>query len=321
MSLCFRTLHLPRSLWHGQTLANGPLAHLLIFKVVCVAALLLAVFPSLAANSAFPDFPPSPPASTGTYSAKLPEYSMVSSSVVTPPLKTNVVADNSVKLPAYSMAASTPAVAKPPMDVKTMPQTSTEPVETNAVSNTSTNPMDVLNNDYRLAPGDTVDYQVLEDKMDPNENGDAQPIVVTDSGDIEIPFVGRYPAAGKTCLELARQLKGELEKKYYYQATVIISVKSMTSKGVIYVMGGVRTPGPQELPRDEILTVSKAILRAGGFDDFADQKHVQVTRKESGTNAVFTVNVSAVLDKSKVEQDRDAQPGDFIYVPEKTFRY
>ena len=86
-------------------------------------------------------------------------------------------------------------------------------------------------------------------------------------------------------------------------------------------MGGVRTPGPQELPRDEVLTVSKAILRAGGFDDFADQKHVQVTRKVSGTNAVFTVNVSAVLDKSKVEQDRDAQPGDFIYVPEKTFRY
>jgi polysaccharide biosynthesis/export protein len=87
-------------------------------------------------------------------------------------------------------------------------------------------------------------------------------------------------------------------------------------------MGGVKVPGPLELPRDEELTISKAVLRAGGFDDFADGKHVQVTRKtESGTNDVFTVNVSAVLDKHKIEDDQDVEPGDFIYVPEKTFRY
>jgi polysaccharide export outer membrane protein len=113
-----------------------------------------------------------------------------------------------------------------------------------------------------------------------------------------------------------------LEKKYYYQATVIISVNSMVSKGVIYLVGGVRAPGPLELPRDDVLTVSKAILRAGGFDDFADQEHVRVTRKsESGTNQVFIVNVSAVLDKNKTKLDLPAKPGDLIYIPEKTFRF
>ena len=254
--------------------------------------MLVAAVRLQAADSQFPDFPPVAPAKTGPNLPKLPAYSMESSAVVTKAADTNAMTD-----------------------------TSAEFADTNGVANTSTNPMDVLDNEYKLAPGDTIDFQVLEDKVDPNGDNDAQPIMVTDSGDVEIPYIGRYPAAGKTCLELARQLKGELEKKYYYQATVIVSVKSMTSKGVIYVMGGVRSPGPLELPRDEMLTVSKAILRAGGFDDFADQKHVQVTRKEGGTNSVFTVNVSAVLDRSKVGEDRDAQPGDFIYVPERIFRY
>jgi protein involved in polysaccharide export with SLBB domain len=220
--------------------------------------------------------------------------------------------------PAVASHTSASLPQPPVMSASVMTNT----VAADATANTSTNPMDALDDQYRLAVGDSIDYQVLEDKEDPDDSGEAQSIVVTDSGDVQVPYVGRYSAEGKTCKELANQLKLELEKKYYYKATVIISVKSMTSKGVIYVMGGVKVPGPLELPRDEELTISKAVMRAGGFDDFADGKHVQVTRKtESGTNDVFTVNVSAVLDKHKIEDDQNAEPGDFIYVPEKTFRY
>jgi polysaccharide export outer membrane protein len=288
MKFCFYPLYQSQVM---PSVSRGLPAKILTYRIVCSLAILLAGVPfaSLAGNSQFPDFPPAAPARTDADTAKLTGYSMDSSTVATASMGTNAIADTSNG--------------------------------TAAAGNTSTNPMDVLDTEYKLAPGDSINFQVLEDKEDPDNSGEAQAIVVADSGDVEIPYVGRYPAAGKTCQELARQLKGELEKKYYYQATVIISVKSMTSKGVIYVMGGVRSPGPLELPRDEVLTVSKAILRAGGFDDFADQKHVQVTRKNSGTNAVFTVNVSAVLDRSKIDQDRDTQPGDFIYVPEKVFRY
>jgi polysaccharide export outer membrane protein len=305
MNFCFYPPWQPRV---SPSFLRGPLATIVTFGMVCAMAMLFATVPvvSFASDSQFPDFPPAAPAKTGADAAKLPAYSMDSSPVATKPSEsTNVVAD----------------ISYGAMDTNALGNPSTDPVGTTAVANTSTNPMDVLDNEYKLAPGDTINFQVMEDKVDTGNSGDAQPIAVTDSGDVEIPYIGRYPAAGKTCLELARQLKGELEKKYYYQATVIVSVKSMTSKGVIYVMGGVRSPGPLELPRDEVLTVSKAILRAGGFDDFADQKHVQVTRKDNGTNAVFTVNVSAVLDRSKIDQDRDTQPGDFIYVPERVFRY
>ena len=179
-----------------------------------------------------------------------------------------------------------------------------------------TNGMDELDDAYKLAVGDTVTFQILED------DGDPQPISVEDSGDLEIPYLGRYPAAGKTCKQLAIELKKALEKKYYYRATVIISVNTMITHGVVYVIGGVRSPGPMEMPKDDVLTVSKAILRAGGFDDFADEKHVRVTRKtDAGTNEVLTVNVSEVLDKGQTWKDEKAEPGDLIYIPEKTVRF
>jgi polysaccharide export outer membrane protein len=291
MKSCFYPPRQPR---RSPSFLRGLPAKIPALRIVGAMAILISAIPlaSLAADSQFPDFPPAAPGRTDADAAKLPTYSMASSTAATTPEETNAIAD-----------------------------TSDGTTGTAAVANTSTNPMDVLDTEYKLKPGDSIDFQVLEDKVDPDNSGEAQAIVVTDSGDVEIPYIGRYPASGKTCMELARQLKGELEKRYYYQATVIISVKSMTSKGVIYVTGGVRSPGPLEQPRDEVLTVSKAVLRAGGFDDFADQKHVQVTRRENGTNTVFTVNVSAVLDRSKTDQDRDTQPGDFIYVPEKTFRY
>ncbi len=189
-------------------------------------------------------------------------------------------------------------------------------VTTNGVDDVLTNGMEALDDKYRLAIGDSVNFQIIEDEDDP------QSLTVTDSGDVEVPYIGRYPAVGKTCQELAKQLKAALEKKYYYRATVIISVKSMVSEGVVYLVGAVKTPGPLEIPRDDVLTVSKAVLRGGGFLDFADQKHVRVTRKgEDGTNDVFTVNVAAVLNKGRTDEDPQVEPGDLIFVPEKTINW
>src|SRR6266446_6729035 len=47
---------------------------------------------------------------------------------------------------------------------------------------------------------------------------------------------------------------------------------SEKSRGRIYVYGSVKGQGPQEIPADESYTVSKAIIRAGGFGDFANKR-------------------------------------------------
>jgi polysaccharide export outer membrane protein len=212
---------------------------------------------------------------------------------------------NAAKATASPLPVSQGAVAP------ATPQPGAKPV-----AMVTTNSMDALDDKHRLAIGDRLSFRIVEDDEDP------KPLFVTDSGDLEVPYIGRFPAVGVSCKELARTLKAELEKEYYYQATVIVAVDVMAkSRGKVYLVGPVRTPGPQEIPSDEILTLSKAILRAGGFNDFADKKGVRVTRKAGVEDKTFTVNVAEILEKGKSDTDMPLEAGDLIYVPERLIRF
>ena len=175
--------------------------------------------------------------------------------------------------------------------------------------------MDALDDKHTLAIGDILSFKVLEDEDEP------RPMIVTDSGDLEVPYIGRFPAENRTCRQLAWQLKAALEKEYYYQATVIIAVNTMTkSRGKVYLVGAVRLPGPEDLPGDEVLTLSKAVLRAGGFSDFADRRHVKITRGNSADKSnkvTLVVDVGQIFDEGKTEKDVQLTAGDLIYIPQR----
>ncbi len=179
--------------------------------------------------------------------------------------------------------------------------------------------VDVLDDKYRLVIGDQLSFKIVEDEEDPVV------LPVTDSGDMQIPYLGRYPAVGKTCKELALGIKKELEKKYYYQATVVVAVNSKPgSRGKIYLVGAIAAPGPQDIASDEKLTLSKAILRAGGFTTFANQKKVKVTRTTGTGNddkKTFIVDVSRVLEDGQTQDDLPLLPGDLVFVPERMVRF
>ncbi len=88
---------------------------------------------------------------------------------------------------------------------------------------------------YKLRQGDKVAFQILEDREAPKS------LVVADSGELDLPYVGRVAAADKTCKQLADELKALLEKEYYYRATVIIALDVANKYlGRIYVWGQVR---------------------------------------------------------------------------------
>ena len=202
----------------------------------------------------------------------------------------------------------------------------------------ATNAAFVLDDKHKLAIGDRLSFRIAEDEEEP------KPLFVTDSGNLEVPYIGRVPAENKTCRELAAEIKTALEKEYYYHATVSLAVDVLNkSHGRVYLVGALRLAGPVELPSDEVFTLSKAILRAGGFMDYADRRHVNVTRKgpaaknvttndaiakeTTATNTAakddketFVVDVGEIFDKGRIESDLVLESGDLIYVPDSRGR-
>jgi protein involved in polysaccharide export with SLBB domain len=172
---------------------------------------------------------------------------------------------------------------------------------------------------YKLRVGDKISLQILEDRDAPRG------LVVADSGELDVPYVGRVAAADKTCKQLAEDLKARLEKEYYHRATVIIAL-DVANKflGRIYVWGQVRNQGPVDLGVNENLTVGNVILRAGGFGDFANKKRVKVVRgggKEGGAKQNFELNMVDVLENGQTEKDVVLQPDDFIIVPSRLINF
>ena len=171
--------------------------------------------------------------------------------------------------------------------------------------------MAVLDDKKRLGSNDYVSFRVVEDR-----DNESQHLRVNDSGELEVPYVGLVQAAGRTCKELAYTIKTSLEREYYYHATVIIAVDHISekSRGRVYVYGSVKTQGPQEIPADESYTVSKAVIRAGGFGDFANKRKVKLTRK-GGKD--FVVDLKRVIEEGRSDEDVVLQPDDQIFVPQR----
>ena len=178
-----------------------------------------------------------------------------------------------------------------------------------------TNSMAVLDDKKRLGRDDFVSFRVVEDR-----DNESQRLRVNDNGELEVPYIGLVPAQGKTCRELAFNIKSALEKEYYYHATVILAVDKVSdrARGKVYVYGAVKGQGPQEIPSDETYTVSKAIIRAGGFGDFADKRKVKVTRKDGHD---MTVDLKRVIEQGHTEDDVVLQPDDQIYVPQRLVNF
>jgi len=184
----------------------------------------------------------------------------------------------------------------------------------------STNSMEVLDDHRKICPGDRLSYRVVEERKAP------APLYVTDSGEVEVPLIGRISVVNKTCRQLAFDIKPALEKDYFYKATVIVGLdfSSMRSRGRVYITGEVKSGGPMEIPADETFTVTKALLRAGGFGDFANKRKVRLIRKKaenpSETETIY-VDVEEIIEKGRQDKDPVLNPDDMIVVPKKLINF
>lgn len=172
-----------------------------------------------------------------------------------------------------------------------------------------------------LGPGDIVRIEILEDKTAPVAKR------VTDTGDLDVQPIGPIHVAGKTCAEVVSEVTKLLEADYYYKATVRLGIEQINrikagDIGKIFISGDVKIPGAQEIPPGEKLTASGSVVKAGGGTQFADLRKVKVTRKnKDGSSKTTIVDVKAVLEQGKMEQDVELQDGDYIFVPRRLITF
>ena len=178
--------------------------------------------------------------------------------------------------------------------------------------------MQVVDPDKKLSAGDMVTVEIVEDK----EGG--LPRVVTATGQIDVPPVGRIQVAGKTTTEASAAIRSKLEAEYYSHATVKLNIARVSPiqvrAGTVILSGQVRLAGPQEMIAGEPLLLSNAILRAG-LTEWANAKKVKLTRQVNGTAQSKDYNVKEIIEKGDVKDDVVLQDGDRINVPKVWARY
>jgi len=86
---------------------------------------------------------------------------------------------------------------------------------------------------------------------------------------------------------------------------------------LIYVLGSVRQPGAYEYQEGD--TVLDAILRAGGFTEYASRNGTKVVRDVDGKTETFKVKMKDVVNKGDRDKNPPIYPGDMIIIPESFF--
>jgi polysaccharide export outer membrane protein len=131
--------------------------------------------------------------------------------------------------------------------------------------------------------------------------------LVRPDGKITMPFLGDVVAAGLSPIELGNVVKERL-KKYLVEPDVSVSVNQVNSKR-FYIQGEVNKTGafPLLVPTK----VLEALVNAGGFRDFANQKKIVIMRM---TGERLNFNYKEVIKGKKMDQNIYLKPGDIIIV-------
>jgi len=180
--------------------------------------------------------------------------------------------------------------------------------------------MTVVDPDKKLSAGDQVTIEIVEDR-----DGEMQRMV-TATGELDVPPLGRVRVSGRTAVEAASEIKLALEKDYYYHATVKVAIDRISPlavrSGMVYLSGEVRMGGPQEMISGETLTLTNAILKAGGIGEWGNHQKVKLTRQtKDGSVQTILADFDKITKSGDAKLDPVLQDGDRIFVPKIFFRW
>ncbi|MGB7631436.1 MAG: polysaccharide biosynthesis/export family protein [Candidatus Deferrimicrobium sp.] len=166
-------------------------------------------------------------------------------------------------------------------------------------------PKVVVEPDYVIGPGDTLNIEVWKDPTL------TRPVTVLPDGKVAYTMVGEVVAAGKTVAQLQKEIAGKLSL-YVKDAVLTVEVRQVNSLQ-IYVLGRVRTPGRSIMTSN--IDVLQALAIAGGPDQFAKVSRIKIFRREGGKIVIIPFDYDDVIAGKYLESNILLRRGDVVVVP------
>ncbi|HEY8549719.1 MAG TPA: XrtA/PEP-CTERM system exopolysaccharide export protein [Vicinamibacterales bacterium] len=165
---------------------------------------------------------------------------------------------------------------------------------------------------YVIGPGDTIQVFVW-----------GQPelsvtVPVRPDGRVSTPLIEDLVAVGKTPTQLAREMEQVLSE-YIRSPEVNVIVQNFvgTFGEQIRVLGQAATP--RAVPYRERMTLLDVMIEVGGLTPFAAGNRARVVRTVNGRSRELRVRLDDLLNRGRIEENIEMQPGDIVIIPEAVF--
>lgn len=166
--------------------------------------------------------------------------------------------------------------------------------------------------DYVIGPGDRLNVRVWR-------HGDLSATVpVRPDGRITTPLIENMMAAGKTPVELARDLELALAE-FIREPTVTVLVESvaMTFARQVRVIG--QAANPQAIEYRDGMTVLDVMIAVGGLTNFAAGNRATILRTVDGEITQYSVRLHDLINRGDTSANVQVLPGDVLVIPETRF--
>lgn len=165
---------------------------------------------------------------------------------------------------------------------------------------------------YVIGPGDVLDIFVWQ-----NPDLSQRAVPVRPDGRISTPLIANMMAAGKTPVELSKDMDKALSEYIRHPKVTVIVNQALSVLSQVQVIGQV--VHPESIPYHEGMHVLDVVLAAGGLTPYAAGNDAKLERKVDGRITVIHVHLSDLLNKGDLSQNYPVKPGDVLVVPESLF--
>ena len=164
---------------------------------------------------------------------------------------------------------------------------------------------------YIIGPGDSVNIIVWRNPEL------SLSVPVRPDGKVSTPLVDELVAAGRTPVELAREIEKQLEK-YVRDPVVTVIVTGFIGPYAEQIRIVGEAARPQVLPYKKNMTVLDVMIAVGGLTDFAAGNSATILRGAEG-NKQYSVRLRDLVRRGDVSANVEMRPGDILIIPQSLF--